>query len=848
MGIPRSLGVEEELQVVDAETFRLAYRAPQLLNRLPDKGYSAELQRSTVETNTAVCNSLDGLSQEVQGLRKDLVAAAANQGLAVAAAGTAPLSHSADLELTALGRYGRMQQDYRLLVDQHLVCGLQVHVDVDDADLAVRLIPRLESALPTLVALSTSSPFFEGQDTGYSSVRTVIWQRWPTAGRSPRLDTYAEYQGLMNQLIESGVISDSKMAYFDVRPSSHLPTLELRVCDSCPLVDDAILIAGLFRALVERAVGEESLGKQRPSRPDPLYRAAMWRAARSGLSDTLIDQGAEAAALPATEVVGHLVDGLRPELEESGDWEVISELTAAAMARGTSSERQRARYAERGRMADVVRLLVAETEGRPEVPRLRTRWSASYSAPAVDEAVHPTGVPYSVYRPIFEVLKRFDPAEIAVRSRRAGDQGLTFGVDGEQRPFPVDLVPRVIPAHEWAVLAAGLTQRARAIEAYLRDVYGPAEIVRDGVMSSEVITRCDAWRPEGQWLPAGSVRAPVIGFDLVRDSIRGWRVLEDNARVPSGVGYAIAIRRLMHESMSELFEGVPMRSAEGALDLIGRTLRACTDANDPTVALLSEGADNSGWFEHRLIADEVGLLLAQPSEVEIHGDHVYIGGRRVDVVYLRLGCELIDLVDAAGRPVGAQVLDVARQGNVVVVNAPGNGIADDKAMYCYVPDLIAYYLRERPLLAPVPTYRCANAIERDLVLERLDDLVTKPVGGYGGSGVLIGPEASRSALTRRAHEITSDPAAWVAQEVVDLSTLPNLVDGRLVPRHVDLRAFVYLSGPGAGQAELAGLALTRVAPAGSMVVNSSQGGGAKDTWVLLDQDRSEGSDYVRPRR
>src|ERR1700722_11516470 len=313
MGIPRSLGVEEELQVVDAETFRLAYRAPQLLNCLPDKGYSAELQRSTVETNTAVCNSLDGLSQEVQGLRKDLVAAAANQGLAVAAAGTAPLSHSADLELTALGRYGRMQQDYRLLVDQHLVCGLQVHVDVDDADLAVRLIPRLESALPTLVALATSSPFFEGQDTGYSSVRTVIWQRWPTAGRSPRLDTYAEYQGLMNQLIEAGVISDSKMAYFGVRPSSHLPTLELRVCDACPLVDDAILIAGLFRAMVAAAVAAVETGAPPIAVAAPMHRAAMWRAARSGLTGQLLDDSARPEPKPAPDVIRSLADRLRPQ-------------------------------------------------------------------------------------------------------------------------------------------------------------------------------------------------------------------------------------------------------------------------------------------------------------------------------------------------------------------------------------------------------------------------------------------------------------------------------------------------------------------------------------------------------
>jgi glutamate---cysteine ligase / carboxylate-amine ligase len=261
---------------------------------------------------------------------------------------------------------------------------------------------------------------------------------------------------------------------------------------------------------------------------------------------------------------------------------------------------------------------------------------------------------------------------------------------------------------------------------------------------------------------------------------------------------------------------------------------------------LSEGADNSGWFEHRLIAEEVGVLLAQPSEVEIRQGRVIVGGRRVDVVYLRLGCELIDLQDASGRQVGAQVLEVAEQGGVVVVNAPGNGIADDKAMYCYVPDLIAYYLHERPLLSPVPTYRCADPDECEGVLDRLGDLVTKPVGGYGGSGVLVGPEADASEIETRRKAIAADPADWVAQEVVHLSTLPTLVDGRIEPRHVDLRAFVYLTGTEAGDAELAGLALTRVAPAGSMVVNSSRGGGAKDTWILCDpEDEDERRGRVR---
>jgi carboxylate-amine ligase len=849
MAVARTMGIEEELQVVDAETFKLAFRAPELLSRLPDHGYSAELQRSTVETNTPVCGTLEELSGDVIGLRQEVVRAAGHLGLAVAAAGTAPLSSAADLELTARGRYGRMQEDYRLLVDEHLVCGLQVHVGIDDHDLAVRLIPRIEAILPILLALSTSSPFFEGQDTGYASVRTMIWQRWPTAGRAPLTHSYGEYEQLVASLIALGVISDSKMAYFDVRPSTHVPTLELRVCDSCPLVDDAILIAGLFRAAVERAAEAELAGEAHVVRPDPLYRAAMWRAARSGLSDSLLSTGAEPLAVPAAEAVLGAVEELRGQLEETGDWEAISELTAAALARGSSSERQRARFAERGQTADVVKLLIDETQGRADAAHSRTRWPSSYQVQVSDEAVHPTGLPYSIYRPVFEVLDEFDPAEMTRRAEQAKDYGLTFGVGGEQRPFPVDLIPRVIPAHEWAVLSAGLTQRARAIEAYLRDAYGSAEILRDGVIAPEILTSCTAWRQEATRLPRGTVRAPVIGFDLVRDGIGSWRVLEDNARVPSGIGYAIAIRRLMGEVMPE-FEGMaPIRKADAALDLIGRTLRACAPVDDAVVALLSEGADNSGWFEHRLIAEEVGVLLAQPSEVEVRRGRVIVGGRRVDVVYLRLGCELIDLKDASGRQVGAQVLEVAEQGGVVVVNAPGNGIADDKAMYCYVPDIIAYYLNERPLLSPVPTYRCADPDECEGVLDRLGDLVTKPVGGYGGSGVLVGPEANASELEARRKVIAADPTEWVAQEVVNLSTLPTLVDGRIEARHVDLRAFVYLTGTGAGDAELAGLALTRVAPAGSMVVNSSRGGGAKDTWILHDaEDGDERSDRVRPLR
>src|SRR3954454_12845408 len=253
MGAELTLGAEEELHLINTETWELSARAPQILSRLSDKFYSAEIQRTTVEANTAVVRSLTGLRNEIIRLRAGLVAAAERNGLGVAAVGTAPRSTFADFELTNTGRYSRMQEQYRLLVDEQLICGTQVHVGVADRDLAVQVAQRIARDLPVLLALSASSPYWNGSDTGYSSIRTIIWQRWPTAGAPGPLASAAEYDALVADLISSGVIADAKMAYFDVRPSSHAPTLELRICDACPLVDDAVLIAGLFRAMVRAA-------------------------------------------------------------------------------------------------------------------------------------------------------------------------------------------------------------------------------------------------------------------------------------------------------------------------------------------------------------------------------------------------------------------------------------------------------------------------------------------------------------------------------------------------------------------------------------------------------------------
>jgi carboxylate-amine ligase len=311
-------------------------------------------------------------------------------------------------------------------------------------------------------------------------------------------------------------------------------------------------------------------------------------------------------------------------------------------------------------------------------------------------------------------------------------------------------------------------------------------------------------------------------------------VLEDNARVPSGAGYAIAARQLIDAVMPDLPRPPGLLASHTAPGLLRRTMSKLSAVDSPVIALLSDGAGNSAWFEHRLLSERAGFLLAQPADVEVRGAAVTVLGRRVDVLYLRLDVELADLVDPSGRPIGSQLVQAATRGSVSLANSPGNGVADDKSMYVYVPDLIAYYLGERPLLDPVPTYRCGNPDELESVLQRLDKLVTKPVDGYGGGGVLIGPYADQADLDRRHKEIEAAPGRWIAQETVNLSTHPTLTDKGIEPRHVDLRAFVYLTGTAEEESQVADLALTRVAPVGSMLVNSSRGGGAKDTWILSD--------------
>ena len=839
MSAELTLGAEEELHLIDQESWKLSARAPSLLSRLPADNYSAEIQRTTVETNTDVVDSLAALRSELLRLRRGLVEVAAEDNIGIAAAGTAPSSAFADFELTSTGRYGRMQEQYRLLVDEQLICGLQIHVGVSDRDLAVQIMQRVARDLPILLALSASSPFWNEQDTGYASIRSIIWQRWPSAGATGRLRSAAEYDKLLADLINTGVIADAKMAYFDVRPSAHAPTLELRTCDACPIVDDAVLIAGLFRASVLAAERDIANGRPFDPVPPPVHRAAIWQAARGGLSGALLDDTRHPKPLPAERAVRSLVKRLRPQLEELGDWDEVNELAKTTLARGNSADRQRAAFAERGRLTDVVELVVAETHGPAggteealdAAPFRRYRFRAG------DEALGPGRRPRPVYRDLIEYYRRTGEAELSARTqarRRWVEQiGMTFGVEGEKRRFSVDLVPRLISPHEWQTLSEGLIQRARAIEAFLDDVYGEQRILAEGVLRREHVEGAPGWRPEATRLPAGTVRAPIMGFDLVRNEFGGWRVLEDNVRNPSGAAYAIAIRDLMDDVLPDLPRPKGLLDPANALPRMRECLLAHSGP-DGTAALLSEGPGAAAWFEHRLLAERGGLELTVADDLMIaegelrHRDT----GARIDALYLRLDGELVDLTNSAGHPIGAEIFELAVAGEVFLANAPGNGVADDKAMYCNVPELIGYYLDEHPTLEAVPTYRTSDEAEARIVLDRVGELVTKPVDGHGGIGVLIGPDSSAAEVAERRSAIAADPGGWVAQEVVALSSHPTLSGTRLQPRHVDLRAFVYLRGTEVEDCTLADLALTRVAPAGSLVVNSSRGGGAKDTWIL----------------
>jgi len=472
-----------------------------------------------------------------------------------------------------------------------------------------------------------------------------------------------------------------------------------------------------------------------------------------------------------------------------------------------------------------------------------------------DEMFDGSGQPRQAYTALHEALQSLSAADFAARCNARDlsfrDQGITFSLSGEERPFPLDLVPRILSAKEWPAIEAGVAQRVKALEAFLADVYGPGRILEDGLVPRRLVTTSTHYhRPAMGLEPPNGVRVHVSGIDLVRGADGVFRVLEDNLRTPSGISYVVENRRTMARVFPELFTSHRVRPVDSYPARLLEALRAATPTGsaDPTVVVLTPGIHNSAYFEHAFLARQMGVELVEGRDLVCRQNRVYMrsteGEHRVDVVYRRVDDDFLDpLHFRAESMLGCPgILNAARAGNVTIANAVGNGVADDKLVYTYVPDMIRYYLGEEPLLPNVETYRLEYPDQLAAVLPRLDELVLKPVDGSGGYGLLIGPMATKHQLLDMRDVLLDNPRGWIAQEVVHLSTSPTHVGSHLRPRHVDLRPFAVNDGervwvvPGG---------LTRVAlPEGSLVVNSSQGGGSKDTWVLAEAGGARAS---RPR-
>jgi uncharacterized circularly permuted ATP-grasp superfamily protein len=466
---------------------------------------------------------------------------------------------------------------------------------------------------------------------------------------------------------------------------------------------------------------------------------------------------------------------------------------------------------------------------------------------AWDEVFAAPGRPHPQSRALHDALTAMSAEDLDGRStalaRAFRDQGITFSLSGEERPFPLDLVPRVLQADEWDCIEKGVAQRVRALEAFLADVHGEQAVLADGVVPRRVVVSSSAHVTAAYGVkPANGVRVHVSGIDLIRDEQGEFRVLEDNLRTPSGVSYVVENRRAMARVFPELFATHRVRPVDDYPAMLLRALKAAAPAgvDDPTVVVLTPGVWNSAYFEHSLLARLMGVELVEGRDLTCRDGVVWMrttaGEQRVDVVYRRIDDDFLDplhfrpdsLVGCPG------ILNAARGGRVTIANAVGNGVADDKLLYTYVPELVRYYLGEEPVLKNVDTHRLEDPGELAWVLDRLDQLVLKPVDGSGGKGLVIGPQASDEQLAQLREAVLQDPRGWIAQGVVQLSTSPTQIGDRLAPRHVDLRPFAVNDGervwvlPGG---------LTRVAlPEGSLVVNSSQGGGSKDTWVLAGDE------------
>ena len=469
------------------------------------------------------------------------------------------------------------------------------------------------------------------------------------------------------------------------------------------------------------------------------------------------------------------------------------------------------------------------------------------NAAIYDEMFLPDGTPREHCRELYDTLCRLSDGELSAIQERVthsfSSEGITFTVYGDdeadERIIPIDCVPRLLSAAEWRHIESGLTQRIGTLNCFLEDVYGKARIITDGVIPADVVRGCPQYRIEmrGVSVPHGTWVA-VCGTDIVRTH-DGFLVLEDNLRVPSGVSYMIANRKVVKTSLRRLYRNCRVREVEHYGQVLLQTLRdlAPEGCTDPCIVLLTPGVYNSAFYEHMFLAYEIGASLVEGRDLLVNGGFVYMrttkGLRRVDVIYRRVDDDFLDpLIFRPDSLLGVPgLLHAFKLGNVALANAPGTGVADDKSVYAYVPDMIRYYLGEEPILANVETYLCRRPEDLEYTLDNLDNLVVKRVGESGGYGMLIGPHATPAERTAYAEEIRADPADFISQPVLDLSSAPCFIEGRAEPRHVDLRPFV-LHGR---ETRIVPGAFCRVAlRRGSLVVNSSQGGGGKDLWVLED--------------
>ena len=464
-----------------------------------------------------------------------------------------------------------------------------------------------------------------------------------------------------------------------------------------------------------------------------------------------------------------------------------------------------------------------------------------------DELLDSSGVPRTAARPLCDALAGFSPAALAERKAAAEvairTMGITFTVYFEggsiDRAWPFDIVPRIIPADEWRDIEAGLKQRVDALNLFIDDLYHDQKVVRDGVLPREVLEQSVNFRPQCVGVdPPRGVWAHICGSDLVRDASGQVHVLEDNLRVPSGVSYMLENRNVTKRILPELFESGRILPVDDYPAQLYDMLASLSPRSgvDPQIVVLTPGIYNSAYYEHAYLAQQMGVELVQGSDLLVGADdivymHTVDGLRQVDVIYRRVDDLFLDPeAFRADSMLGTPGLMRAwRAGNVALANAPGAGVADDKVVYTFVPELIRYYLNEEPLLANVPSYLCMFEDDRNYVLEHLDELVVKPANESGGYGMLIGPRSTPEEREAFAELIRQDPRNYMAQPTLDLSTAPTLFEGAPEPRHVDLRPFI-LSGPET-QVTMGGL--TRVALVkDSLVVNSSQGGGSKDTWIV----------------